>query len=438
MVRRHRVETVFGKAREASKGTGCLNVAPKLSLESETDREESALESVPSQYNLFYSTEDVEGEVCEMSSPTEFQFERPSSSVRIEEMGFTMEETEPKVKASMPEHTKSKSKPAVTNSKALPKELDSRRKKPHSAKRQVVAKRSSSTAKVSDAVPTQKPTPSISRGGQMTAETDIATSVRSAWADSDRRPHRSEPTILSTFFLSGVQRSDQTPTTSPKSDEAISQAHSEGRFRFASTVWLPGSSSVAMYSNQKESLSPQPMAPVHTPDNHYRNKERDSDFDINTDLPPPTITSPAASDIDGSRIPTRQTTASTCNYYYDSDSSSSESCDNLSLYDIEGAEFEKLQQLQDWEERADSEALESLTSELGRITRCQGEVEEERGKGDCHFGGLVQDHREAADVSQEMCGGDKTTVGGHSVDVERVMSEFEMYHQQLMEDSDQD
>ena len=443
--------TVFGKAwKPVKEETARPNIGTKPYLETEIsefeEESKSALRSGPTQYNLFYSAE-VEGEVCpavdasETTSPADLRFERPPSSVLIQVMDFVEEEPKPKVKASMPGRADSDDKPPVliAANRKLPSTERSRRKKPHSAKRQAI----NSTVKTSDATPTQKP-----RIGEET-NIHVAASVRSAWTDSASQTHPYEHTdassLLSTFFLSGVQRTDQNPTSGPPKTESKSEegAPSRGRFQFASTVWLPDSSSVApdpCWESLGHTMPLQPVAPLGIPDYYCSNKEQDSDFDINTDLPPLTNTSPA---VNGSRVPTRQTTASACTYYCDSDSSSSECSDDLSLYDIEEAEFEELQRLQEWEELADSEALESLTLELGRISRCQGEVEERVGesRGDCNFGGLVRDHREVAggELEEQQERADSEALESLTLELGRItgcQGEFE--ERVHMEGSDQD
>ena len=412
------METVFGKAGRVVGETAHPNIGTEPYLETEISEGEttSALKSGPTQYNLFYSAE-VEDEVCpaletssETTRPTDFNFERPPSSVLIEVIDFIEEEPKPKSKASTHERARSNDKPPALNpadSKVMSREC-SRRKKPHSAKRKAT---NSTTVKASNSAPTRKP----GTGG----ETDVVASVRHAWSDSASQTHQYEhgdASTLSTFFLSGVQRTNQNPaiTDPPKSEEE--GVSSRGRFRFASTIWLQDSSSPAVHvAARSESLGR--TAPLQSmartlivPDHHSENanKEYYSDFDINTDLPPLTTFVPAASgDTTDSGSPTRQNTTSACTYHYCDSDSSSECGDDLSLYDIEEAEFEELQRLQEWEGLADSEALEGLTSELGRITACRGEIIEERrieeGSGDdCDLRSLVRDHHHQEVVGGEM------------------------------------
>ena len=107
-------------------------------------------------------------------------------------------------------------------------------------------------------------------------------------------------------------------------------------------------------------------------------------------------------------------------------------CDSRSESEEEGCgEFEKeeAEEGKEVEREEDSEALEDLAWELqsvtgGRLTRCEGEVEE---------GEEEKAEEEEEEEEREGEGGfEELEVG-----MERVMSSFEMYQQQLMqEDSD--
>lgn len=103
-------------------------------------------------------------------------------------------------------------------------------------------------------------------------------------------------------------------------------------------------------------------------------------------------------------------------------------CNSGSESEVEGdGELEKMvEEEKEMEKEEDSEALEDLAWELqsmtgGRLTRCEGEVEE---------GEEVEADEEE---EEEGDGG----FGELEAGMERVMSSFEMYQQQLMQqDSD--
>ena len=147
-----------------------------------------------------------------------------------------------------------------------------------------------------------------------------------------------------------------------------------------------------------------------------------SAIDFTTDLPPPSVLYHLP------QLGTSSDTLTPTPSYYDSITSSdgeSEDQDKLSILDVE-FEMEGRQglELQQQENEEDDEALETLAWELasvtgGRLTRCDREEEEDEGMES--FG---------REEGGELVEG---SYFGSGADLQQVMSDFELYQQQIME-----
>ena len=248
----------------------------------------------PSQYNLFYGSSSSEAtsddlhHVCSDSTteslttaePTNIDhyslepFPRPKSSVLIEVVEFPTSEaansaTEmPSLVDSDVDRTPQTMQAARNGARSRDKTLTNQKPK-------------SRRVKSSKRATTATPLPNRSRSGATTnAESDaghssVASSIRRVWSKCLDEPRTISASAeggrgdgLSTFFLSGVVPA---PLTDGSPVAALSPAHSKkvvgvagGRYRFAATVWLPGSSICAKTRANQDS-SDDTLAPSETP-----------------------------------------------------------------------------------------------------------------------------------------------------------------------------
>ena len=455
MMRRHRIDPVFLAKMSKTKTSGIQNchknqenLGESSHLESDiSDDHQLQVERCPSQYNIFYAGEEDEDNIelpsedagmsgfykqgdCEVLE----SFERPHSSVRIEEMHsdcavptastctyttYNIENATLDSKDSAPPQGKSRKDRSSTK-------LDTN--KSHSSKGTKL-KTSKEPSRMRSKEPqrgrTKQPT-APSHGDARclkVIEPDVAASVKNAWGRSTQAESTSNQ--LTGFFLSGVQESTQEAHRQlPVQDRLVEPSGMGNRqFEFASTIWLPANSIIPDPGIHSESTTSRDVTSF---DGSGACSKGDTcAIDFTTDLPPPSALY---------HLPQVGTTSDTLTptpSYYDSVTSSdceSEDQDEPSVLDVE-FEMEGRQglELQQWENEEDGEALETLAWELasvtgGRLTRCDREEEEEEEEE-----GMESFGREEGGELVE------GSYFGSGADLQQVMSDFELYQQQIME-----
>ena len=453
MMRRHRVDPVFLAKMSKNKSDGIQNCPEEFGesgqLETDIlDDHQSQVESCPSQYNIFYAAEVDEGNTempsedagvsgsykqsdCEVLEV----FERPLSSVKIEEMhddsavlsasiytctAYNIENATLDSKGSVPPQSKSRKDRSSSKQKV---------NKPNSAKgsklkasKEPLRTRSKEPQRGRTKAPVATPSHGDARSSKV-IEPAVAASVKIAWGRSTKAENSSDQ--LTGFFLSGVQQS--TPEAHhqlPVQDRLVELSGTDSnQFEFASTIWLPAN------SIPDPSIESTTSRDATSFDGSGACSQGDTcAIDVATDLPPPSAPyhPPQLGTSSDNLTPTPS--------YYDSITSSdceSEDQDEPSVVDVEfemeGRQWLELQQQEDEE---DEEALETLAWELasvtgGRLTRCDREEEEEEEEQE--NGGMESVGRE------EGCELVEGSYFGSGVDLQQVMSDFELYQQQIME-----
>jgi hypothetical protein len=239
-------------------------------------------------------------------------------------------------------------------------------------------------------------------------ELDIQASVKQAWTNC------SDQTQLTQFFLHGVEVTDDNKVDSDaKSLRAETDQKVTIVSKLSSTIWLPGNS---VCSNLDA-----------------------SEINPDTDLPPAVITRP----ISQNQCPPPLANASPTNDPLPppSDSDDEDSELELSVRNVKeaGGEIVSATERQERDEQ-DEEALESLAWELastveceGRLTRCQSEMD----KLDDEIGGGTSSPTNLHDQREKELSNHEEEAGFVLSDLSKVMSEFELYQQRVMEqDSD--
>ena len=451
MMRRHRVDPVFLAKMNKTKSARIQNCQEEFreSGVQETDildDHQSQVESCPSQYNIFYAAE-VDGDTEMLSEDAGMSgsyqqsdcevleaFERPLSSVRIEEMhddcvapsantytctAYNIENATLDSKGSVPPQGKSRRDRSSNKPKV---------NKPNSAKGSKL-KTSREPLRTRSKEPqrgrTKAATPSHGDARSLKfIEPAVAASVKSAWGRSTQADNASDQ--LTGFFLSGVQQSiPEAHHQLPVQDRLVEpSATDNNQFEFASTIWLPANS-IPDPSINPESATSRDATSF---DGSGACSQRDTcAIDIATDLPPPSAPSHPP------QLGTSSDTLTPTPSYYDSITSSdceSEDQDEPSVVDVE-CEMEGRQwlELQQQEDEEDEEALETLAWELasvtgGRLTRCDREEEEEEEEN-----GVMESF--GREEGGELVEG---SYFGSGADLQQVMSDFELYQQQIMEE----
>lgn len=455
MMRRHRVDPMFLTQLSKAKRAGirsCYIDREGLKENSQQvawDEDHSQLKGEPSQYNVFYSEEvgednsELDPEISGSSKQCDYEelesFERPLSSVRIEEMHHVCTVTsastytctrntgdnnlmeniqESKVSApSAPAQDNCKNRKDQSSSKGA--------NKPISAKQSKMKTSRGPSSKKSVVDPCKEASEYI--------QSAVAASVRNAWANSTQGGVTHNATDqLTEFFLSGVPKSAQ-EAIEGKSVEV--EVPNNGQFQFASTIWLPGNS-IADSGDVESGVAEDVVAFTFNENGAGSN---DDTYAINfaTVPPPPSVAHnhpPQQEQSNSSGISTPTPS------YYDSivssDCESEDQDEPFMEFESEGRNRQK-QEWEEWEEQEDSEALENLAWELasvtgGRLTQCERE-EEEVGEEEGDVGGVeyyTNDLVAGSGVEQE---GEEVDCFGSSVELQQVMSDFELYQQQIME-----
>ena len=447
MMRKHRVDPVFLAKMSKTKSAGIQEEFRESGrLETDIlDDHQSQVESCPSQYNIFYAAEVDEGNTempsedavvsgfyqqsdCEVLDA----FERPLSSVRIEEMhddcvapsantytctAYNIENARLDSKGSVPPQGKGRKDRSSSKSKV---------NKPNSAKgsklkasREPLRTRSKELQRGRTKAPVATPSREDTRSLKV-IEPAVAASVKSAWGKSTQADDSSDQ--LTGFFLSGVLQSTlEAHHQLPVPDRLVEPSGTDNsQFEFASTIWLPAN------SVPDPSINPESVTSRDATSFDGSGAGDMCAIDIATDLPPPAPSHPP-------QLGTSSDTLTPTPSYYDSITSSdcdSEDQDEPSIVDVE-CEMEGRQwlELQQQEDEEDEEALETLAWELasvtgGRLTRCDREEEEEE----------EEENRGMESFGREE-GGElvEGSYFGSGADLQQVMSDFELYQQQIME-----
>ena len=210
-----------------------------------------------------------------------------------------------------------------------------------------------------------------SKSPSRASDTDVQSSVQRAWANCSKEKQKtSQTTELSQFFLQGVE----SPTdASTDNTELNTNPPTGSQLNFAATIWLP-------FNSVPTDTETQPAAVI----------QPDSDSDTDDNEPPLTD------------LPSRCNSA-------------------LSTHSQSHLELEQVTEREEWD-KEDSEALESLAWELmstieseGRLSRCES----------------VLDSIDYSS-SRHNEGSDDVTI--EPVDMSQVVSQFELYQQQLLDE----
>ena len=416
MIKRHRYDPIC-LSRAA---THLHHAAPPrdredISSESTNDRDlPTDEEGTFSKYNFFHDPERAESkfphndrETEEYTSPTPPAVSG-SSSVEIVEMNVSPSTSSAKpdaVKIHPIELEETSAAPAVAMKPKSKKTGGSACVRPKSTnKKRIQSSRLKSTPKprCSSA---RSHRPSAKAPPSQVNQSDIQASVKQAWNNC------SEQTQLTQFFLHGVEVTDDDKIDSDAKSQTAGMGHKVAiASKLSSTIWLPGNS-ICSNLDTLEINPDTDLPPAATTRPKSQNK-----------CPPPPLASapPISANSDSSRD----------NRPPPSDSDNEDLAEfELSVTNIEEGEITSATERQERDE-LDEEALESLAWELastveceGRLTRCQSEMD----KLDDEIGGDLQQEKELNEEGEVFV----------LSDLSKVMNEFELYQQSVMEqDSD--
>ena len=243
---------------------------------------------------------------------------------------------------------------------------------------------------------------------------DLSSAVKAAWASSVRSSHDSQQ--MMGFFLHGVKSQTAAELAEPPPAEKAPEQENF-QFKLGSTLWLPSSSSTQFPEITDQDPTPPPL-PLSA-----RPPTRDCYYDEDSD-----------SDSEGARDEREAFISSRLGMTHDS-ITQLEGLEPMTAAARPGSSYQELEEEEEKMERdrADCETLDDLAWELastieceGRLTRCEGELEEEEGEegqlGLTEAGGEPEPGEElyVADVGE--------------VDMTKVISEFELYQQELLEE----
>ena len=384
-----------------------------VSLDSTNDRDLPIdEEGTFSKYNFFHDPERAESKSPQNDGKTE-EYAPPtppavngSSSVEIVEMNVSQLTSSAKpdaVKIHLTELEETSAEPTVAVKPKSTKAGGSTRIRPKSTnKKQIQSSRLKSAPKpCCSSARSHRPSAKAPPSG--VNQSDIQASVKQAWNNC------SEQTQLTQFFLHGVEVTDNDKIDSDAKSQTVEMGHKVPiASKLSSTIWLPGNS----VCSNLDALEINP----------------------DTDLPPAVITRPKAQNkcppppLASAPLTTANSDSSRDNPpppHSDSDNEDLE----LSVTNVEEGEIILAAERQERDEQ-DEEALESLAWELastveceGRLTRCQSEMD----KLDDEIGGDLQQEKELSEEGEVFV----------LSDLSKVMSEFELYQQSIMEqDSD--
>lgn len=390
--------------------------------------DEDEVKPIISEYNIFYSDEDdivsgktyLNDEVAfdgfDLHTPSAVTFEEISVSNGVSvpsECNEPIVKSEVKEKPSRPKDSTSRLTKARSKSDSKcgqKRKLES--KKVHS-KEKKSEKRSAGADQLSE---------EQSASTHQLKQSDILASLKLAWSTCSQSGTNNPQ--LAQFFLHGVNPMEMgtTPTQQPLHQQPNDQLSTASQFRLGSTIWLPVNSTVEGeiddVTAQSESTEPLTLQ---------------SNYEVSSS--------------------TRPSTRECRDLYYDETDSDSEPegereafiCSRLGIVS-DSMESEKLrlpsrQDLEDEEQHerdeADRDALECLAWELASTIDCEGQssrCETKLDQLDLERDGMESDlvmkwNGEEEKTEEEQFYGDE--VG--EVDMDRVISEFEIHQQELME-----
>lgn len=367
-----------------------------------------------SQYNIFYDAEPVENGVIETESSFDdfSDCKPPSGAVSIEELSSCKENstpvTESKVICESEGKKISTEKSVVSNSsKTVDTKLSSKGGNRSSKKVQAKKKQSETSSEEHDM--------------QHCKQSELlSSSVKSAWADSVRSDH--DHRQMMHFFLHGVGSSmdEQINVYPPSISEPPNEKSplSLSQFKLESTIWLPNSSihqtEPEIANNDAEQATTMPRSnSVSRPgtreckDHYYDDTDSDSEPENEREAFIGSNTRPGTSRDTECVQSSSRPTSSTCR-------------------DLEEEEIVE-------RDRADCEALDDLAWELastaeyeGRLTRCKGDLDQLDLEADVD--------RDLATPMHTNLGEEVDGVDVGEVDMSKVISEFEIYQRELMEE----
>ena len=400
MMKRHRYDPMC-LSRAATHAHTTSRDREDISPESNNDRDLPIDKGTLSNYNIFYDPEPAESrsphhetEECISTTPPSASV---SSGVEIVELNVG----QPIIGSARPDDVKihpvelkeTSAKPVAKTKSSKPRE-NTRTHPKSTNKKRIQSSRSKPKSKPRSSASSHYPSPKVP---SEVTESDIQASVKKAWTNC------SEQTQLTQFFLHGVEVADSKVDSEAKSQRAETDYQKCTVSKLSSTIWLPGNSVCSMNANL-ESLEINPA----------------------TDLPP-VMSGPKSQNQSPPLASANNANSPTCSESDNEDLAELE----LSVNNVEEGEIWAERQERDEE---DEEALESLAWELastveceGRLTRCQSEMD----KLDSEIGGASSP---ATPQQEQELEEEEAFVLS---DLSKVMSEFELYQQSIMEqDSD--
>lgn len=387
--------------------------------------EQGEVELTPTQYNIFYDPEDIQYDRCPSVDYDceDYSTYRPLSSVQIEEIEITKH-----LKSGKQSNSEKDSQDKHVSTAQFTKVTRSKKKYAlHGDKRKVHSSQEPKQNRVTSGKKTKACGKNISRepmsssysrngppsnSGTVSSQTptsgmsdiNMQTSVKNAWSEcghgiqrcTESRPNTAAE--LSQFFLHGVEHM-QTSETDKEDKEGDIPPQVEPRLHFAASIWLPGNSTIT-----------EPSIPTATMTSAYGDYScEDSHSDLELD--------PHELGHKLSFVASPETTA--CNK------------SKLSEYEVLVGSDEITAERSEWDQE-DSNALESLAWELastveseGRLSRCDSELDN------------IDDSYDYQSVVEAPAAGykdDSYEVEIGNVDMEKVVSEFELYQKQLIDE----
>ena len=373
------------KCRDGLMVNAKSNISAKH-IEMEEDEDEH--EPVISQYNIFYNKEDfTHGNLDTAGVKEEVIFHDCSieSGVDIKEVTYS-DENLPLIESnvSVPlTHQKKETMEKVENPKLI--KIETKRKTTKKLRADNNPKMKSKKLKQSKLCDKELHPHQLK-------QSDLSASIKNAWSNCNQLGQNDWK--LAHFFLHGVNPVVNEPVTKLTGLQTPSNV---SQFKLGSVVWLPNSSTAAHHNTHEvtkleDTLHPNP----HNKDHYYNETSSDSEPENEREVFP----------------------NSQLNTDYSMETRSSSACQDL----------EKAEQLE--RDQEDCNALEDLAWELastveceGRLTRCENELDQLD---------LNVNSEEYSTISgyMEEWSGDNLK----EIDMSKVISEFEIYQKELIEE----
>ena len=423
VMRRHRYDPLYlAKSVTSDNVTNSpTHITDEESFDA-NDRGDS--ETTPSQYNIFFCSDEDEPSHCdEQQYDSLVDLYRPQSSVQIKEETYlqdqTLVEARPQAVTMQLGDIKHIAEPVsegvvrdvTADHRVRPSKQTSARKKSakpstslssasgkrgHSSKMKTTPSNRDLPQSSDDSSRMKSPGTTITRSQDINSNIEAA--VKSAWSD------RSKQSQLSHFFLQAVDPSLPEMSSIHLTDQVDNDCEGTSReFQLAASVWLPGNSTVDPLSDIN-SHSLNETEPMYT---------TMAGINVFTDLPSSSVHQ------DGLQLHVSNSTI-TDDVDSDSECEDDQQTSRATLVcDLEEQE--------EWNQE-DHDTLESLSWELastveceGRLTRCESELEDsiEYRMGTPLFVGDTNDDIKEGALTD--------------VDMHQMMSDFELYQKQVME-----